>query len=187
MKIKCTYVYICICIQINIVVVTSAGRQRRSAPSTCFVVRLANLHSLHQRVLLATLRGSQRRVRARVLRGAHSSRAQRPTRPWFLSCGSVSTILHGCVDTSRTSPTSPLHGALVQVVCATPAHPEPFSLSGLGSSPPVQLPTCTRRGNARDAGSLVQPVLCTKYWPSLRDCGSSLPFQLPAPHLQGQC
>jgi len=43
-------------------------------------------------------------------------------------------------------------------------HPESFSLRGLGSSPPVQLPVCTRRGKARDAGSLVQPVLFTAYW-----------------------
>jgi len=134
------------------------------------------------------------------LRGARSSRAQRPTRPWLLSYGTVSTILHVCVDTSRTSPTSPLHGVLVQVACAAPAHPEPFSLRGLGSSPPVQLPACTRRDNARDAGSLVRPVLCTAYWSrvparppahpepiSLRDCGSSLPFQLPAPHSEGRC
>ena len=71
--------------------------------------------------------------------------------------------MHGCVDTSRTSLTSPLHGVLVQVACAAPTHPEPFSLCGLGSSPPVQLPECTR-DNARDAGSLVQPVLCTAYW-----------------------
>ena len=67
---------------------------------------------------------------------------------------------------NRTSPTNPLRGVLIQVACAEPAHPdESFNLCGLsGSSPPVQLPVCTRRGNARDAGSLVQPVLCTAYW-----------------------
>jgi len=64
----------------------------------------------------------------------------------------------------RTSPTNPLHGVLVQVACVSPAHSEPFSLRGLGSSPPVQLPVCTRRDNTRDTGSLVQPVLCTAYW-----------------------
>ena len=57
-----------------------------------------------------------------------------------------------------------LQGVLVQVACAAPAHPEPFSLRSLGSSLPVQLPACTRRDNARDAGSLAQPVLCTAYW-----------------------
>ena len=88
-------------------------------------------------------------------------RAQRPARPCLLSYGTVSTILHGCVDTS-------LHGVLVQVACAAPVHPEPFSLRGLGSSPLVQLPTCTQRDNTRDAGSLVQPVLCKAYWSSNR-------------------
>ena len=66
----------------------------------------------------------------------------------------------------RTSLTSPLHVVLVQAACVAPAHPEPFSLHGLGSFPPVQLPACTQRDNARDAGSLVQPVLCTAYWSS---------------------
>jgi len=40
----------------------------------------------------------------------------------------------------RTSVTSPLHGVLIQAACAAPAHPEPFSLRGLGSSLPFQLP-----------------------------------------------
>jgi len=100
----------------------------------------------------------------------------------------------------RTSPTSPIHRVLVQVACVAPAHPEPLSLRDLGSSRPVQLPACTLRDNSREAGSLVQPVLYTAYWSrvpswppahpesiSLRDCGSSLPFQLPAPHLEGWC
>ena len=38
-----------------------------------------------------------------------------------------------------TSLTSPLHRVLVQVACVTPVHPEPFSLRGLVSPPPVQL------------------------------------------------
>jgi len=103
MKIKCTCVYICIGIQINTTVVTSVGRQRRSAPNTVFVVTLANLHSIHQRVLLSTIRGSKRRVRARVLRGARSSQAQRPTRPWLLSYDTVLVILHGCRYESHVS------------------------------------------------------------------------------------
>ena len=100
----------------------------------------------------------------------------------------------------RMSLTNPLHGELVQTACAASARPEPFNLRSLSSSPPVQLPTCTRRDNSRDVGSLVQPVLCTTYWfrvparppthpesLSLRDCGSSLPFQFPAPHPEGRC
>ena len=35
---------------------------RKSAPSTGLVVKLVNLHGLHQRVLLVTLHGSPRRV-----------------------------------------------------------------------------------------------------------------------------
>ena len=163
-------------------------------------MRLVNLHGLHQRVLLATLHGSPWRVRVR-LPAWHpllaSSATYTTLTPLLRHC---LTILHGCVDTSRTSPTSPLRGVLVQVACAEPAPPDPFSVRGLGSSPPVQLPVYTRRGNTRDVGSLVQPVLCTAYWfrvparppahpesMSLRDCGSSLPFQLPAPHSEGRC
>jgi len=162
-----------------------------------------NLHGLHQRVSLVTLHGSPRRVRARMpvrRPPGCSSRVQQPTLLWLLSYSTVLTILYGCVDKSHTSPTSPLYRVLVQVACAAPAHPEPFSLCDLGSSPPVQLPACTWRDNARDAGSLVQLVLCTAYWSRvpvrppahpepirLRDCGSSLPFQLPAPQSEGWC
>ena len=86
----------------------------------------------------------------------------------------------------RTSPTSPLHRVLVQITCAVPVHPEPFNLRGLGSSPPVQLPTCTRRDNARYAGSLVQPVLCTTYWSS--HVSYQCPTQSTGPgYLRGTC
>jgi len=111
------------------------------------------------------------------LRGTCPSWALQPTRPWLLSSrptpcmyqeGQCSrywvarptSSLHGILVDARLRP-APLHGVLVQVVCAAPAHPEPFSLHDLGYSPPVQLPTCTRRDNARDVGSLIQPVLCT--------------------------
>ena len=127
-------------------------------------MKLVNLHGLHQRVLLVTLHGSPRRVRARLPARHPLLASQRPTRLWLVSYGTVSTILDGCVDTSRTSLTIPLHGELAQTACAPPAHHEPFTLRGLGSSPPIQLPTCTRRNNARDAGSLVQPVLYTAYY-----------------------
>jgi len=69
-----------------------------------------------------------------------------------LSSNQFSVQHTGC----RTSPTSSLHGVLVQGACVAPAHPEPLSLRGLGSSPPVD--------KARDTGSLIQPVLCTTYW-----------------------
>jgi len=161
-------------------------------------VILVNLHGLHQRVFLVTLYGSLLRVRARL-----------PTqRPLLTSSATYMTLAPllqyclnpRCVHTSSTSPTNPLHGVLVQVACAAPALPETFNLRGLDSSPPVQLPACTQRDNARDAGSLVQPVLFLTYWSrvparppthpepiSLHDCCLSLPFQLPAPHLEGQC
>ena len=131
-------------------------RQRKSGPSTGLAVRLVNLLSLHQRVLIVTLHGSPQRVRAR-LPVQHSLLASSAT---YMAL----TIVHECVDASCTSPTSPLRGVLVQVTGEAPFHPEPFSLRGRGSSPPVQLPVCTQRGNARDAGSLVQPVLCMTYW-----------------------
>ena len=58
----------------------------------------------------------------------------------------------------RTSLTSPLHGVLVQAAYAAPAHPEPFSLHGLDSSPPIQLPACTRRDNVRHSDSWIFPT-----------------------------
>jgi len=163
-------------------------------------VKLVNLHGLHQRVLLVTLHGSQRRVRARLP-------ARHPLLASSAACTALVPLLRHCLDhparlrryESHVSDQPPTR-ILVQAACAAPAHPEPFSLRGLGSSPPVHLPACTQRDNVRDAGSLVQPVLCTAYWfrvparppahpesMSLRDCGSSLPFQLPSPHPEGRC
>ena len=157
-------------------------------------MKLVNLHSLNQRVLLVTLHRSPRSVRARLP-------ARHPLLASSATYTALAPLLLHCLDhpawlrryESHVSNQPPTPGVLVQVACAAPAHPEPFSLRGLGSSPPIQLPACTRRDNARDAGSLVQPVLCTAYWSrvparspahpesiSLRDCVSS-ESSLPAP------
>jgi len=126
-------------------------------------VKLVNLHGLH-RVLLVTLHGSPWRVRVRLP-------AQHPLLASSATYMAPTPLLRHCLDhpgrlrryESHVSDQPPTRRTCPDCLRAT-RHHEPFTLRGLGSSPPIQLPTCTRRNNARDAGSLVQPVLYTAYY-----------------------
>jgi len=162
------------------------------------VVRLVNLHGLHQRVLLSTLHGSPRRVRAR-LPARHPLLASSATYTSLSTALSRPSCTGASIRVARLRPApyaeygsrlparhlpilSPsAYAVLAPLLPSKSLHaPGGAMLEMLGHSSNHFSAWYTGPGYLRGPPAHPESI-------SLHDRDSSLPFPLPVPHPEGRC